>query len=187
VLTEHHGNTVEIPDAIGFRLGWHSIQVECKVSIADYRADAKKAGRRHDDTTGEFRQACERWYLVPDALAALIEPKSDWGLAAWDGRRVKVIRPALMVETMSVRQAEVVRLVSELRRYQSQGIRYKTMTELNRATKCNARVGLIVREEMRAAYKLGHDHGRDTTARMHEGWISIAARLLNRIRKVRRS
>ncbi len=86
VLTEHHGGTLEIPDAIGW-YGSHSIQVECKVSKADFRADAKKAGRRFDASTGEYRQASERWYLAPVGLLNLDLVTGDWGLLEWGGRQ----------------------------------------------------------------------------------------------------
>jgi hypothetical protein len=133
VLTEHHGGTLEIPDAIGFK-GWHSIQVECKVSVADFRADAKKAGRRFDRTTGEYRQAAERWFLTPLGLVATTRAELvDWGLLAYDGKRVRVIEPAIVeAKSEHVWRAEVMRLFCELRRYQAQGIRYLTIAEQQR-------------------------------------------------------
>jgi hypothetical protein len=130
VLTEHHGGTIEIPDAIGFKK-WHSIQVECKVSVSDFKADAKKEGRRFDRTTGEYRQAAERWYLTP---AGLITPSRaelvDWGLLSYDGNRVRVVEsPIVEGKSEHVWRAEVMRLFCELRRYQAQGIRYLSINE----------------------------------------------------------
>jgi hypothetical protein len=126
VLLEHHGGTVEYPDAIGFRR-WYSIQVECKVSVADFRRDARKAGRRD-----EYRQAVERWYLTPVGLVTSMP--DDWGLLEYDGRRVRVAR-AVPVSEIPVKaegtwRAEVTRLYCELRRYQAQGIKYRTVVEL---------------------------------------------------------
>lgn len=130
VLTEHHGGTVEIPDAIGFR-GWHSIQVECKVSLADFRADAKKNGRRFDGLDGQYRQAAERWYLAPNGLIDPAIVPGDWGLLEWGGTRVRVIKKATPYEKSEhVWRAEVTRLFCELRRYQAQGIRYLKIGEL---------------------------------------------------------
>lgn len=131
VLTEHHGGTVEVPDAIGWRASY-SVQVECKVSRADFKADAKKAGRRHDRLTGQYRQALERWYLTPAGLISSVRDLPDgWGLLEYAGRRVQVIVAAVpAVRADATAENEITRLYMELRRYQSQGIRYKTVTEL---------------------------------------------------------
>lgn len=135
VLTEHHGGTMEHPDAIGWRRA-HSIQVECKVSVSDFRADAKKNGRRFDQTTGEYRQALERWYLTPAGLLALADVPPAWGLIEWDNKRVRVIRKAETCEkTPDVWRNEVTRMYCELRRYQAQGIKYLTVEKLHAAEK----------------------------------------------------
>lgn len=133
VLTEHHGGTLEVPDAIGFR-GVHSIQVECKVSRRDFWADRKKACRRFERTTGEHRLASERWYLTPPGLLSAADLPADWGWMEYGGTRVRLRKPAPIGEmTEHVRRAQVTRLFCELRRYQAQGIRYKTMNELQAA------------------------------------------------------
>lgn len=130
VLTEHHGGTLEHPDAIGFIGGMWSIQVECKVSLSDFRADAKKNGRRFDATTGEYRQAAERYYLTPVGLVSANALPLGWGLLEFDGKRVNVKKPAeKLPKNESVWRNEVTRLYMELRRYQAQGIRYLTIRE----------------------------------------------------------
>ncbi len=128
VFTEHHGGTIEIPDAIGFR--WtRSIQVECKVSVADFKRDARKSGR---GTLTTSQQASERWYLAPTGLLANETIPENWGLLEYDGKRVSVARPMLVPPVVddNIRRNEVSRLYCEIRRYQSQGITYRTVSEL---------------------------------------------------------
>jgi hypothetical protein len=133
VLTEHHGGTLEIPDAIGFVGGFWAVQVECKVSVADYKADAKKPGRRFDGTTGEYRLAPERWYLTPPHLVRADTLPTGWGLLEWDGKRVAVrVQAEKHEQTPHVLCNQVTRLYMELRRYQAQGIRYLTVAEMDK-------------------------------------------------------
>lgn len=135
VLTEHVGaGGVEIPDAIGFRKTW-AIQVECKVSLSDFRRDALKACR----APLRDRQANERWYLTPVGLVPKrlrvgdATPFSDWGLLEYDGRKVTRVIPArtgVDVVSESVLRASVLRMFYELRRYQVQGIKYRIVREM---------------------------------------------------------
>jgi hypothetical protein len=106
--------------------------VECKVSRADFHADRRKATRASYDQ----RPAWHCWYLTPVRLVSVHELPPGWGLLEWDGRRVRVVSdvPAecrqiddRRAETL---RDEVYRLACELRRYQAQGIRYKTVAEL---------------------------------------------------------
>lgn len=127
VLTEHHGGTLEIPDAIGFQCGW-PVQIECKASLADFRADRKKPCRRP-----EYALASERWYLAPKGLVPIAELPGGWGLLERDmvKRRTVIARPAERLPLTDAHwRNSVTRLCMELRRYQAQGIRYKTVSEL---------------------------------------------------------
>lgn len=132
VLLEHHGGTLEVPDAIGFRSHF-SVQVECKVSRHDFVRDAKKAGRFTEDGG----DAIERWYLVPDGLLREADQESTtftvhgWGLLVLRGRKVMKVREAARrFPSDNIRRREVTRLYLELRRYQAQGIRYLTVKQL---------------------------------------------------------
>lgn len=88
VLTEPRTiYTQEQPDAIGWK-GIDSIVVECKVSRADFRADAKKP----------HRQGCglgaHRFYLTPAGLLRPAEVPEPWGLLEAHGERIRqVLRP----------------------------------------------------------------------------------------------
>lgn len=135
VLTEVVSALNEIPDAIGFKSGWCSILVECKVSLADLRRDRDKCCERADGRMGS-----QRFYLVPPVLVAQLESRQyadvppTWGLLTLTSRgTVRVIRKAaeISVITDSGRRAELALLVSVLRRYQAQGITY---TPIDRRT-----------------------------------------------------
>jgi hypothetical protein len=82
----HGTGSLEIPDVLGIKAGMGvphgSILVECKVSRADFLADAKKGFRlRPESGVGAFR-----FYLSP---ACVINPEDlpeRWGLVWVDGK-----------------------------------------------------------------------------------------------------
>jgi hypothetical protein len=75
VFTELSTRSREIPDAIGF-LTTKSILIECKTSVGDFRADAKKRFRQKPGQgVGKFRfYFCEKGLLTPEDMPA------GWGL-----------------------------------------------------------------------------------------------------------
>lgn len=85
-------NDGEIPDAIGFRAGVHqeaSVLVECKVSRADFLADAKKPHRMNPS----IGMGLYRYFLAPDGVIRADELPAGWGLVAVTGRgTLKVVR-----------------------------------------------------------------------------------------------
>lgn len=93
VLTEAGGGCMEIPDAIGWRIGgrW-SILVEVKVSRADFFRDAKKAQRIRGDLIGIGR---ERVYMTPAGLLSPEEIPPGWGLVEIGptGRARIIVKP----------------------------------------------------------------------------------------------
>lgn len=77
----------EQPDVIGFRELCSAV-IECKVSRADFKADAKKPER----STGGL--GTYRFYLCPEGLIDPAELPPRWGLLYSRGRSViDVIRP----------------------------------------------------------------------------------------------
>jgi len=93
-LAEARGNTVEIPDAIGWAWGGRvSLVVECKVSRSDFLADAKKLFRKHSDWgMGQYR-----YFMAPAGLIAFDEVPENWGLLELKSPtgRIAVTRVAL--------------------------------------------------------------------------------------------
>jgi hypothetical protein len=65
----------EIPDVLGF-CPRKSILIECKASLADFRADQKKPFR----IAGEKALGLIRWYLAPKGLIPVEEVPEKWGL-----------------------------------------------------------------------------------------------------------
>lgn len=137
VLSEKGTN--EVCDAIGWtdlRRFPRSIVVECKVSVADFKADQRKP-HRQDPWWG---LGMERWYLTPRGLL-WEQVVSDawperWGLLeVTEAGRITVRRvaPAVMPPNDAseddgvYRIAERALLLLELRKYQAQGITYRPL------------------------------------------------------------
>lgn len=90
VLAEWAGGlTGQVPDAIGWRHGHHSVLVEVKVSRSDFAADSRKLSHRAGSVLG-----AERWYLTPQGLVAYEEVPDPWGLAEIHGSQVRIVKPA---------------------------------------------------------------------------------------------
>lgn len=108
VLTEL-GTTGEEPDAIGWH-GTNSTLIECKTSLADFRADQQKFCRRNP----EMGIGQHRYYMTPPGLLApdLLPPK--WGLLEV-GYKVLTVRAAYCFGEINLRH-ELGLLLSTLRR-----------------------------------------------------------------------
>lgn len=73
----------EIPDAIGFRTGYHNVEsvlVEVKVTRSDFLADKRKP-HRLEGGLGTFR-----YYLCPEGLIQVADLPPGWGLL-WVNKR----------------------------------------------------------------------------------------------------
>ncbi|HEU5451431.1 MAG TPA: hypothetical protein VFU76_05570 [Terriglobales bacterium] len=86
VLSEQACCTGETPDVIGWKKANRSVLVECKISRADFLADAKKPWR--SDPAGAL--GCERYYLAPAGLIRPEELAAGWGLLEARGREVEI-------------------------------------------------------------------------------------------------
>lgn len=86
VLSEQSCSTGETPDAIGWKGRNHSVVVECKVSRADFLADAGKSWR----VNPECALGCERFYLAPTGMICTDELPAGWGLLEIRGREIQV-------------------------------------------------------------------------------------------------
>ncbi len=87
ILSEQPCASGETPDLIGWKGKCRSVVVECKVSRADFLADAQKPWRRDP----EIALGCERFYLAPAGLISSGELPSGWGLLACRGRKVRLV------------------------------------------------------------------------------------------------
>lgn len=101
VFAEAYQNTgVELPDALGFCDGY-ALVVECKVSRADFRADAKKLHRLYPFLGMGLR----RWYMTPPGLVKPDELPGGWGLLYAHARRVTVEKESEVFERNVVAEA----------------------------------------------------------------------------------
>lgn len=90
ILSEQYCATGEVPDAIGWKGSCHSVLVECKVSRADFVADANKAFRlKPQEGLG-----CERYYLAPAGMILRDELPVGWGLLEYVKRTVSMVKKA---------------------------------------------------------------------------------------------
>jgi hypothetical protein len=87
VLSEQSCSSGETPDAIGWKARNHSVVVECKISRADFLADASKCWRTHP----ECALGCERFYLAPAEVVSCSELPPGWGLLEIRGGQVTVV------------------------------------------------------------------------------------------------
>jgi len=95
VLCEVGTASYECPDVIGFTTSGFSVLVECKVSLEDFKRDAKKPFR-HDSALG---MGYERWYAFPVSLfnvspwlASHEAIPRRWGVVIFDARRATIWR-----------------------------------------------------------------------------------------------
>ena len=86
ILSEQSCASGETPDVIGWKGKCRSVVVECKVSRADFLADAQKSWRRDP----AIALGCERFYLAPEGLIAPAELPPGWGLLECRGRKVRL-------------------------------------------------------------------------------------------------
>jgi hypothetical protein len=91
VLSEQYCATGEVPDVIGWKASCQSVLVECKVSRADFLADANKAFRlKPEEGLGS-----KRLYMAPAGMIAAAELPRYWGLLECRGRKVELaVKPA---------------------------------------------------------------------------------------------
>lgn len=91
ILSEQYCATGEVPDAIGWKGKCRSVVVECKVSRADFLADARKEFR----VSPEEGLGCERLYMAPAGMIEREELPQFWGLLEYSRKSVElVVKPA---------------------------------------------------------------------------------------------
>lgn len=91
ILSEQSCASGEVPDAIGWKGQCRSVVVECKVSRADFLADAHKEFRIRP----ELGLGSERFYFAPAGMIAPAELPEHWGLLEYQNREVQLsIKPA---------------------------------------------------------------------------------------------
>jgi len=113
VLSEQGCSSGEMPDAIGWKGRNHSIVIECKISRADFLADAAKPWRRDP----AIALGCERYSAAPRAMLRPAEMPEGWGLLEAAGRELQVLKKS----SRKLRQPEGLRnemnlLLASLRR-----------------------------------------------------------------------
>jgi hypothetical protein len=87
VLSEQYCATGEVPDVIGWKASCQSVLVECKVSRADFLADANKPFRLHS----EDGMGSKRLYFSPAGTIAPGELPKHWGLLECKGRDLQLL------------------------------------------------------------------------------------------------
>ena len=87
ILSEQYCATGEVPDVIAWKGFCKSVLVECKVTRADFLADAAKPFRLRP---GEG-MGCQRFYLAPAGMIGASELPKHWGLLELRGRDVHMI------------------------------------------------------------------------------------------------
>jgi hypothetical protein len=114
ILSEQSCATGEIPDAIGWKGQCRSVVVECKVTRADYLADARKDFRLKP----ELALGSERIYMAPAGMISPGELPQDWGLLEYSRKSVKLVvkPPRRDLRTPAGMMKEMNLLLASLRR-----------------------------------------------------------------------
>jgi hypothetical protein len=126
VLSEQYCATGEIPDVIGWKASCQSVLVECKVSRADFLADAHKEFRlKPEEGLGS-----RRLYMAPAGMISPAELPKHWGLLECRGREVElVVKPGRVdLRTPVGLMKEMNLLLASLRRVEVR-IEPQTITE----------------------------------------------------------
>lgn len=129
ILSEQYCAIGEVPDVIGWKGQCKSVLVECKISRADFLADAAKPFRVNPaEALGS-----QRFYLTPDGLIRPEELPRSWGLLECKGRevymRVKPSRKDLRTQASLMKEMNL--LLASLRRVELR-IEPQTITEFLR-------------------------------------------------------
>lgn len=125
VLTEYKSYSDEIPDAIGFRSD-HSILIECKTTLADYKADGRKPHRHNGRSLGTLK-----YYLVPDKLITTKDLPIGWGLLyALASGRIRTVKKGDWNNDSGVKKQEYLVLYSIARRIAIRGLLPKIYEDL---------------------------------------------------------
>jgi len=159
VLSEQYCATGEVPDVIGWKASCQSVLVECKVSRADFLADAAKPFRLcPEDGLGS-----KRMYMAPPAVIRPDELPKHWGLLECKAREVRLVvnpgKPDLRSAAGLMKEMSL--LLASLRRVEVR-IEPQTITDFlkwkNRLAEYNGGSlpeGVTAREEEPNAYVLG--------------------------------
>ena len=86
ILSEQYCATGEVPDVIGWKGFCRSVLVECKVTRADFLADAEKPFRNNP----EEGMGCERFYLAPADVIRRDDLPKHWGLLELRNREIRL-------------------------------------------------------------------------------------------------
>ena len=90
ILSEQYCATGEVPDVIAWKGVCKSVLVECKISRADFLADAGKPFR----CKPEEGMGSQRFYMAPAGMIRTEELPKHWGLLELRGREVRMtVRP----------------------------------------------------------------------------------------------
>ena len=129
ILSEQYCAIGEVPDVIGWKGQCKSVLVECKISRADFLADAAKPFRVNPaEALGS-----QRFYLAPDGLIRPEELPPSWGLLECKGREVHMrVKPSRKdLRTQASLMKEMNLLLASLRRVEVR-IEPQTITEFLR-------------------------------------------------------
>ncbi len=114
ILSEQYCATGEVPDVIAWKGVCKSVLVECKVSRADFVADAGKPFRQKP----EEGMGSQRFYMAPAGMIRTDELPKHWGLLELRGREVGMtVKPGRVdLRTEAGLMKEMNLLLASLRR-----------------------------------------------------------------------
>jgi len=114
ILAEQYCATGEVPDVIAWKGLCKSVLVECKVSRADFLADAAKPFRQNP----EEGMGSQRFYMASAGMIHIDELPKHWGLLEVRGREVHMaVKPGRVdLRSQAGLMKEMNLLLASLRR-----------------------------------------------------------------------
>lgn len=141
VITDMTHQGRETPDAIGWK-GRFSTLIECKVSRADFLADAKKPFRRMPETG----MGMMRWFCALRGVIRESDLPPRWGLMEWHRGKMWIVRKSEPQRHEVGAREEIQLLLSAVRRLGDQsprGVNVKFYTICNDdLSTCRATLGM---------------------------------------------
>jgi hypothetical protein len=129
--TDEESGKIERADAIGWIRPHVSLLVECKTSVADFRADAKKPHRQKGG------MGVYRYFLAPTDILEKVEIPEGWGvLKPWGKNSCRIVKRSSRFTEAAEGLEERVLFWTLAKNRRELGLLQRAMTRVAKKTVC---------------------------------------------------